>query len=171
MVLIGIPSISEKLSMGTKMEIGCWLGCTMFGRLFYRNGGKYRYDGMTHQFSIGSTLWKFWVSKGSNASSQRDNLNLNACFQIDVILSRNIQRMLLYLGGFKPILIQGGFTLLTNILSRSFIKGCFLIMKIRSIYCRYVGVGSRLWRVYRYWGIKKWVFCKNREYPLKIWFF
>ena len=82
--------------------MGCWLGCPMFGRLFCRNGGKYRYDGLTHQFPIGSTLWKFWVAKGSNASSQRDNLNLYACFQIYLIRSRNIQRILLYFGGFKP---------------------------------------------------------------------
>ena len=74
----------------------------MFSELFCRNGGKYRYDGMTHQFPTGSTLWKFWVSKGSNAYSQRDNLNLYAIFQIYLIILRNIQRMLIYLGGFKP---------------------------------------------------------------------
>ena len=74
----------------------------MFGRIFYRNGGKYIYDGLTHQFPTGSTLCQFWISKGSNASSQRDNLNLYACFQIYLIRSRNIQSMLLYLGGFKP---------------------------------------------------------------------
>ena len=73
----------------------------MFGRIFCWNGGKYRYDGLTHQFPTGSTLWQFWVAKGSNASSQRDNLNLYACFQMYLIRSRSIQRMLLYLGGFK----------------------------------------------------------------------
>ena len=74
----------------------------MFNRIFYPNGGKYIYDGMTHQFKTGLTLWSVWVAKGSNAYSQRDNLNLYACFQIYLIISRNIQRMLLYFGGFKP---------------------------------------------------------------------
>ena len=77
----------------------------MFGRIFSWNGGKYRYDGMNHQFTTGSTLWKFWVAKGSNAYSQRDNLNLYASFQIYLIRSRNIQRMILYLGGFKLIML------------------------------------------------------------------
>ena len=73
----------------------------MFSRIFCWNGGKYIYDRITHQFPIGSTLWKIWVSKGSNAYSQRDNLNLYVCFQTYLIRSRNIQRILLYLGGFK----------------------------------------------------------------------
>ena len=51
-------------------------------RLFSRNGGKYIYDGMTHQFQTGLTLLQVWFEKGLNASSQRDNLNLYACFQI-----------------------------------------------------------------------------------------
>ena len=74
----------------------------MFCRLFCQNGGKYSYDGMTHQFPKGSTQWKIWVAKGSNTYSHRDNLNLYVFFQIYLIRSRNIQRMLLYLGGFKP---------------------------------------------------------------------
>ena len=77
----------------------------MFGRLFCWNGGKKKYDGLTHQFPTGSTLWKFLVAKGSNASSQRDNLNVYACFQLYLIRSRNIQRMLLYFDGFKPIML------------------------------------------------------------------
>ena len=77
----------------------------MFGRIFCQNGGKYIYDGLTHQFPTGLTLCKVWVAKDSNASSQRNNLNLYACFQIYLIRSRNIQRMLLYLGGFKPIML------------------------------------------------------------------
>ena len=63
------------------------------------NGQNYQ---LTHQFPTGSALWKFWIAKGSNASSQRDNLNLYTCFQIYLIRSRNIHRMLVYLGGFKP---------------------------------------------------------------------
>ena len=78
----------------------------MFSRLFCRNGGKYKYDGLNHQFPTGSTLWKVQVAKDSNASSQRDNLNLYACFQIYAIISRNIQRILLYLGGFKPNMLS-----------------------------------------------------------------
>ena len=77
----------------------------MFGRIFCQNGGKYTYDGMTHQFPTGLTLWKVWVAKGSNESSQRDNLSLYACFKIYLIRSRKIQRMLLYLGGLKPNMI------------------------------------------------------------------
>ena len=77
----------------------------MFGSLFCRNGGKYIYDGLTQQFTIGSTLWKVWVAKGSNSSSQRDSLNLYECFQINLIRLRNLQRMLLYLGGFKLIML------------------------------------------------------------------
>ena len=74
----------------------------MFSRLFCRNGGKYGYDGLTHQFPTGLTLWQVWVAKGSNEYSQRDKLNLYACFQIYMIRSRGIDQMLLYLGGFKP---------------------------------------------------------------------
>lgn len=62
----------------------------------------------------------------------------------------------------KPIanLYHGGFTLLTNILSRSFIKGVFKLWKIKSIYCRYWGdVGSL--GVYRYCGVYKGVSSKN----------
>ena len=62
----------------------------------------------------------------------------------------------------------GGFTLLSNILSRSFIKGVFYLWKIRSIYCRYWGVGNRVCGVYRYWGSIKGVSNKNKEYIVKI---
>ena len=74
----------------------------MFGRLFYWNGGKYRYDGMNHQFTIGSTLWQVWVAKGSNTYSKKDKLNLYESFQIYLIRSHNMQRMLLCLDIFKP---------------------------------------------------------------------
>ena len=51
----------------------------MFGKLFYQNGEKYRYDGLNHQFPIDSMLGKVWVEKGSNAYSQRDKKKLYAC--------------------------------------------------------------------------------------------